>query len=660
MTRLAPAAILAVGLAAGAAQIVTPQTPRRNVIIFVADGLRHDSVSESETPALWRVRTEGVHFENSYSVFPTFTTANASAIATGHGLGDTGDFSNTIWIGYPTFDTGNFGRGPATSVPFIENDEILADLHDHFGGNYLGEQTLLELAAEQGYNTASVGKVGPVAIQMPAAVRAMSGAFPFPSSSAIVVDDATGTANGVALPRRLLDRLLKEHIIPEAPSRSNGYSATSAYNNGYAGTYARAGTLAPNVLQQQWLLDVTTRGVLPLFEEDQKPFALLFWSRDPDATQHNHGDSFNGLFPGINGPTSREAVRNADRSLAQLLAWLDAHPAIKANTDLFVTSDHGFATISRREIDRAGHATAAESAAHDYVDAAGAIETPKGTLPFGFLAIDLSLDLHLDLYDPDRHAESRVPFHRVRLTFDAWEHPLNGNGLLATAAGVVKVDGSDARVIVAANGGSDLIYVPNGDAEVVRQIVGAVMTHDYVGGVFVDDKYGEIPGTLPLSAAGLIGATKLPRPAIVVVFKVFYFNPSDVKTAVQISDAGLQEGQGMHGGLGRDSTYNNMAAIGPDFKTRFADPAPAGNADIAPTLASVMGLKLKPVGMLRGRTLSEALAGASATPMFSEERMLSKSVDGRRMLLVYRTLGANRYLDSACFVGVDQPATSCR
>jgi hypothetical protein len=29
-------------------------------------------------------------------VFPTFTTANASAFATGHHLGNTGDYSNAI------------------------------------------------------------------------------------------------------------------------------------------------------------------------------------------------------------------------------------------------------------------------------------------------------------------------------------------------------------------------------------------------------------------------------------------------------------------------------------------------------------------------------------------------------------------------------------
>ncbi len=111
--------------------------PKHNVIIFVADGLRHGSVNAVDTPALWRVRTEGVHFRNSHSVFPTFTTANASVIATGHGLGDTGDFSNTIYVGYQQ-------RVAASVVPFLEDDEVLRDLNQHEGGNYLGERTLLE------------------------------------------------------------------------------------------------------------------------------------------------------------------------------------------------------------------------------------------------------------------------------------------------------------------------------------------------------------------------------------------------------------------------------------------------------------------------------------------------------------------------------------
>jgi hypothetical protein len=112
-----------------------------------------------------------------------------------------------------------------------------------------------------------------------------------------------------------------------------------------------------------------------------------------------------------------------------------------------------------------------------------------------------------------------------------------------------------------------------------------------------------------------VGSSKVPRPSIVVAFKVFYLNPADLQTAIQISDASLREGQGMHGGFGRDSTYNNMAAIGPDFKKGFVDPMPAGNADITPTLAHVLGFDLSKSTPLAGRVLVEALAGQpSAAP----------------------------------------------
>ena len=47
------------------------------------------------------VRDKGVNFTNPHSLFPTFTMANASGLSTGHFLGDTGVFSNTIYTGFP-------------------------------------------------------------------------------------------------------------------------------------------------------------------------------------------------------------------------------------------------------------------------------------------------------------------------------------------------------------------------------------------------------------------------------------------------------------------------------------------------------------------------------------------------------------------------------
>src|SRR5580700_10463924 len=92
-----------------------------NVILFVPDGLRGRIVSPETAPAMAEVRDRGVNFKNSHSLFPTFTTANASAMATGHYLGDTGDFSNTIYTGYSVAAAGG------TVTPFLEVDPVLHD-----------------------------------------------------------------------------------------------------------------------------------------------------------------------------------------------------------------------------------------------------------------------------------------------------------------------------------------------------------------------------------------------------------------------------------------------------------------------------------------------------------------------------------------------------
>ena len=70
--------ILGAALCAIATLAAQDRPPRkRNVIIFVADGLRYGSVNATDTPAFWKVRTEGVNFANSHSVYPTLTMPNS-------------------------------------------------------------------------------------------------------------------------------------------------------------------------------------------------------------------------------------------------------------------------------------------------------------------------------------------------------------------------------------------------------------------------------------------------------------------------------------------------------------------------------------------------------------------------------------------------------
>ena len=107
------------------------QTGPHNLLLFVADGLRPGMVNEQTAPTMTAMMKKGVRFTNTHSLFPTFTTANASGMATGHLLGDTGDFSNTIYTGFPVPGAG------ASLTPFLESDPILGDVDAHFAGDYL-------------------------------------------------------------------------------------------------------------------------------------------------------------------------------------------------------------------------------------------------------------------------------------------------------------------------------------------------------------------------------------------------------------------------------------------------------------------------------------------------------------------------------------------
>src|ERR1700738_1737744 len=178
-----------------------------NVILFIPDGLRALKVTPETAPAMAVVRDKGVNFKTPHSLFPTFTMANASGMATGHHLGDTGTFSNTIFTGYTSAPAGD------TVVPFIENDAVLGDIDEHFGGDYLNEETILKAARARGFSTAAIGKVGPTLIfdHTDRADR--------PGLHSVVIDDSTGGKNGVPLSEQMTAALTKADLPQAAPSR---------------------------------------------------------------------------------------------------------------------------------------------------------------------------------------------------------------------------------------------------------------------------------------------------------------------------------------------------------------------------------------------------------------------------------------------------------
>ncbi len=362
------------------------------------------------------MRDQGVYFDNSHSIFPTLTMVNSAAMGTGHFPGDMGSFANTVYTGFPVASA----NGSVT--PMIENDAILGEVNAGFGGNYLNEETLLAAARKAGFLTASVGKVGPVAVYD---VTERSG------EQTIVIDDLTGHPAGLPLSNKTRDALQAAGLPNLAPARGD---------NAKAGNAKTPGTTVANVEQQRYFADVTTKSILPMFKAVGKPFVLVFWSRDPDGTQHNQGDSLGRLMPGINGPTSQAAIKNADDNLAAILDALKAL-GLEATTDVFVSSDHGFSTISKDS-----QTSAASKITYK--------DVPAGQLPSGFVAIDIAKTLDLPLFDSDAKG--------ARVDFNAGQHPSKANGLIGK-------DPMSPDVVVAANGSTDLIYLPKPNAKEARR-----------------------------------------------------------------------------------------------------------------------------------------------------------------------------------------------
>ena len=593
---LLSAALVTLAPAVSCAQNATPH----NLILFVPDGLRGRIVTSLTAPAMADIRDKGVHFANSHSLFPTFTTANASAMATGHYLGDTGDFSNTIYTGYEV------GPANGTTTPFLENDAVILDADAHFGGDYLNEDTLLKMARQQGCSTAAIGKLGPTFI------FDHTDSVGTPGTHSIVIDDATGGKNGLPLSDEMKDALARLNFPLETPSRGE---------NGKSGDARTPGTTTANIQQQKYMVDVATKIILPMFKARNKPFVLVFWSRDPDGSQHNNGDSLNSTTPGINGPTSMAGIKNADNNLAQLRSALD-DLGLSATTNIVISSDHGFSTISKES-------KTSPAAQQSYED------TPKDFLPMGFVSIDLAKALDLPLFDPNDK----------KAAVAQGAHPKAGNGLLGQ-------DPSNPDLVVATNGGSDLIYLPKRDRRLAARTVRALLEQDYVSGIFVEDDFGRLPGTLPLSLLSLRGKAVTPHPDIVVNFRSWSSGcEQPTNCSVEVADTVLRQGQGMHGSFSRGDTLNFTAAIGPDFKSGYVDPLPVSNADVGATVARILGLTQKPKGYLVGRVMTEAMPNGPVPESFSETIASEPAANGLRTILKFQRVRGQRYFDVAGFPG---------
>lgn len=283
---------------------------RRLVLVLVVDGLRPDSITAEDTPTLFRLRAEGVDLVNSHAVFPTVTRVNAAAIATGTQPGTNGLVGNQMFVpavdDRRAFDTG-------------DHRNLLA-LDRATGGRVLQAPTLAERLHARGLRLAGVssGSTGSAFLLNPRSVAGVGA----------LVNGYLEPGRTVAYPAPVSEVVLAR--FGPAPAKAPGGARFDASVN--------------------WTQRVLREYVLP----ELAPDVVINWLTEPDHSQHHVG---------VGSPAAREALRNDDREIAQVLTGLDA-----ALTSVLVVSDHGF-TTNTAGVDVAGALIEAKlKAARDSTD----------------------------------------------------------------------------------------------------------------------------------------------------------------------------------------------------------------------------------------------------------------------------------------------------
>jgi hypothetical protein len=159
-------------------------------------------------------------------------------------------------------------------------------------------------------------------------------------------------------------------------------------------------------------------------------------------------------------------------------------------------------------------------------------------------------------------------------------------------------------IVMAVNGGSDYLYVPDRDSETVHKAVAFLQTLGAMGSIFVDSRYGDVPGTMPMNLVKIENVAGR-NPDIMVSYDYDENATIGGVKGTEYSGSLLNNPyRGMHGSFSPIDVHNTLIAIGPDFREGLADELPTGNVDVAPTVASILGLSLPRAD---GRPLVEAL-----------------------------------------------------
>jgi len=580
-----------------AQQQETGQVARR-VIIFVWDGLRADDLTPEIAPNYFALARSGVVFADHHAVYPTFTMMNSASIATGTYPGVHGFYGNVV---YAPSAKGKNAKGADIdfSAPaFIEDFGVVEAVRDSYHGRLTLVSTMLQAAQAKGLATAAIGKFGAAFIQ-----DYKRGGIIFDEDAAMPLAFAKELQRaGYPLPRNSGNAyeagaltLANDNGDPTAPI------PIQRLKDGQTGNpLDRSGALSRRGFA--YLTDVFVNYILP----NKKPDLTIFWSKEPDATSHAYGP---GTYNSIDATRMNDEILGRIVEKLRQLGW-------EESTDIILTQDHNHSTVSgdvayyplRAIVDRGvgAHDT------HGY-SVSGFVRTAELLTRDGLKAYDGAGCRDI----PTLSGITADGTYLYPSKDDEHGNVCGRTQKYTSPSYVVPKPIPAGAIVVAANAGSDYLFVPDGNIETVKAAVVSLQSRLQFGAIFVSDKYGEIAGTLPMSLIETENSGNGRAPDIIVSFSF------DENVAVAgksgVSYASSVNRRGDHGSFSPTDTHISLLAHGPDFKSGLYDTLPTANVDIAPTVARILKFSMPDV---QGRVLDESLRGE---PGVAEYAVLNKT-----------------------------------
>jgi len=162
-------------------------------------------------------------------------------------------------------------------------------------------------------------------------------------------------------------------------------------------------------------------------------------------------------------------------------------------------------------------------------------------------------------------------------------------------------DSGDDHVVIAENGGSVLLYLPDNSEELTGRLLDWLNAQEWVGAIATELTN---TGSKDYPAMREIGLEGPRSPDIAVAMRS---TATELPAPLARSGAttGGKIGVGSHGGSSPAELHNTLIVSGPSFVSGLRSEMASGNIDVAPTILEI--LKLTQPDHFDGRVLHEAL-----------------------------------------------------